>query len=403
MSRNFNKTQKRCNSMTQAFIPFALPDLGVEEINEVVDSMKSGWVTTGPKVQKFEAEFAKFIGCKIALTVNSATSGLHLALDAIGIKRDDKVIVPVTTFTATAEVVRYFDAHPVFCDIDSDTFNISVSALEKLLTTHPAGTFKAVIPVHMAGQASDMDEILALAHKHHLKVIEDAAHAFPTKYKGQMIGTLKSDITVFSFYATKTLCTAEGGMVVTENEDYAKRMKVMRLHGFDRDAWNRYNSKQASWFYSIVAPGFKYNMTDMAAAMGLHQLAKADRFFEKRQAMSERYGAFLKNVPGVCLPFTKRSDDQHAWHLYIISVPPKYRNEFIDKMREEGVGCSVHFIPLHLQPYWKEKYNLKDEDFPCAMKSFSGVVSLPLYTKMTLAEEERVLSSVQKVAKALWG
>lgn len=390
--------------MTQPFIPFALPDLGDEEINEVVDSLRSGWVTTGPKVQRFEKEFAEFVGAKIALSVNSATSGLHLALDAIGIERGDKVIVPVTTFTATAEVVRYFDAHPVFCDIDPATWNIDIKELEKLLKAHPAGTFKAVIPVHMAGQACEMDEVLALAKTHGLKVIEDAAHSFPTTYKGKLIGTLKSDITVFSFYATKTLCTAEGGMIVTENEDYAKRMKVMRLHGFDRDAWNRYNNaKQAAWFYSIVAPGYKYNMTDISASMGLHQLAKTKVFFEKRNAMATRYSTALSGVKGLCLPAIKRPEDQHAWHLYIISVPPDHRNNFIERMKDEGIGCSVHFIPLHIQPYWRDKYELKEGDFPMAMKSFGGVVSLPLYTKMTLEQEERVLGAVKKVAAELWG
>lgn len=377
-----------------SMIPFALPEIGEEEINEVVDSMKSGWVTTGPKTKKFEEDFASYIGADYALAVNSATAGLHLALDAIGLERGDKVIVPVNTFTSTGEVVRYFDADPVFCDIEEKSFNICIHALKKLLETHPdKDKFKAIMPVHIAGQACEMDEIISLAKEHNLKVIEDAAHALPTTYKGKMIGTL-SDITVYSFYATKTLCTAEGGMVVTNNEEYQKRIKVMRLHGFDRDAWNRYNSDKPAWFYSIVAPGFKYNMPDLAAAMGIHQLAKAERFCDRRNEIARMYNEAFSDLDQIETPYIVRPDDKHAFHLYILKVPK--RDEFIQKMSEKGVGTSVHFIPLNLQPYWKEKYNLNEEDFPVAMKNFERLMSLPIYTKLSDEEIQKIITAVRE-------
>jgi dTDP-4-amino-4,6-dideoxygalactose transaminase len=376
-------------------IPFALPEIGDEEINEVVDSLKSGWVTTGPKTKQFEEDFAEYIGIKHALAVNSATSGLHLALDAIGLKRGDKVIVPVNTFTSTGEVVRYFDADPIFCDIDPDNFNISISAIEEILKSHPEkGLIKAIMPVHIAGQACEMDEIAQIAKEYNLKVIEDAAHALPTTYKGNIIGTL-SDITVFSFYATKTLCTAEGGMVVTNNDEYAKKIKIMRLHGFDRDAWNRYSSDKPSWFYSIVEPGFKYNMPDISAAMGIHQLRRADRFFERRNKIAQKYNAAFSELNEIITPQITRAEDKHAFHLYILKVPR--RDEFIQKMSDKKIGTSVHFIPLHLQPYWKEKYSLIESDFPIALENFQSIMSLPIYTKLTDEQVDYIIAMVKEV------
>lgn len=381
-------------------IPFALPDLGNDEIQEVVDSLKSGWVTTGPKVKKFEENFSRYIGSKHSLAVNSATSGLHLALDAIGLKRGDKVVVPVNTFTSTAEVVRYFDADPIFCDSEKESFNICPIELEKILTSHPERkNIKAIMPVHIAGQACKMNEVLTLAKKFNLKIIEDAAHALPTTYNGQMIGTL-SDITVFSFYATKTLCTAEGGMVVTNNDDYAKRIKIMRLHGFDRDAWNRYTSDKPAWFYSIVAPGFKYNMTDISAAMGIHQLKKADVFFERRNEIARKYNEAFSDLKKITPPKQINPEDKHAYHLYIMKIPQ--RDLFIEKMSEKKIGTSVHFIPLHLHPYWRGKYKLQDEDFPTALQNFQEVVSLPIYTKMSDDEVGRVIQSVREVYEEIF-
>jgi dTDP-4-amino-4,6-dideoxygalactose transaminase len=385
------------------FLPFALPDIGEEEIAEVVHALRSGWITTGPKTKRFEEAFADFIGCRHALAVNSATAGLHLALDAIGLGRGDKVVTTPYTFTATAEVIRYFDADPIFSDIDPRTFNLDVDALEqtieKAVAEHGARV-KAIIPVHIAGQACQMNRILNLAARYGLKVIEDAAHALPTTYDGQLVGTL-SDLTVFSFYATKTIATGEGGMVVTNNDDMAKRIKMMRLHGFNRDAWDRYNSPKAAWYYEILAPGFKYNLTDLASALGLHQLAKARRFHAQRKAIAERYDAAFRDIEGLGIPHVERSQDDHAWHLYMLKVPKGHRDAFFEEMRLRGVGCSVHFIPLHLHPFWRERYGLKPEDFPAATSAFEGELSLPIYTRMNDGDVERVISAVLEVHQKL--
>jgi len=254
------------------FLPFALPDIGEEEIAEVMDSLRSGWLTTGPKAKRFEQDFAAFVGDGVeAIAVNSATAGLHIALEAAGIKEGDEVITTPYTFTATAEVVRYLNAHPVFVDIEPGTFNIDPAKIESAITSRT----KAIIPVHFAGLACDMDRIIKIAQKHGLKVVEDAAHALPTTYKGKLIGTFDSDATVYSFYVTKTIATGEGGMVVTRNKKVSERCRVMRLHGIDRDVFNRYSSKKPSWHYEIIAPGFKYNMTDIAASLGIQQLKKS--------------------------------------------------------------------------------------------------------------------------------
>jgi len=378
------------------FLPFALPDIGEEEIAEVVDSLRSGWVTTGPKTKRFEQEFADFLGggCE-AIAVNSATAGLHLALEAIGIGAGDEVITTPYTFTATAEVVRYLGAHPVFVDIDPATLNIDVSKIEAAITPRT----KAIMPVHFAGLSCDMDAIIRLARKHGLKVVEDAAHALPTRTNDKLIGTLDSDATVFSFYATKTITTGEGGMVVTRDASIAARCKVMRLHGISRDAFDRYVSTKPSWQYEVVAPGFKYNMTDMAASMGIHQLKKARRFQQKRQEMAERYHRELAGLP-VQLPPVAPFGDMHAWHLYVIRLgegSPIGRDAFIEAMAQRGIGCSVHFIPLHLQPYWRDTYKLEPEDFPHALQAYRQAVSLPLYTRMSDDDLSKVIAAIRDI------
>jgi len=383
----------------QTFIPFALPDIGEEEIAEVVDSLRSGWVTTGPKTKRFEQEFADFLGggCE-AISVNSATAGLHLALEAIGVSAGDEVITTPYTFTATAEVIRYLGAHPVFVDIDPDTFNIDVSKIEAAITERT----KAIIPVHFAGLACEMDAIIAIARKHGLKVVEDAAHSLPTLVGGRLVGTLDSDATVFSFYATKTITTGEGGMVVTRDAAIAARCKVMRLHGISRDAFDRYVSTKPSWQYEVVAPGFKYNMTDIAASMGIHQLKKARRFQQKRQEMAERYHRELADMP-VQLPPAAPFGDMHAWHLYVIRLNdnlPIGRDAFIEAMAQRGIGCSVHFIPLHLQPYWRDTYQLKPGDFPEALGAYLGAVSLPLYTRMSDDDQTKVIAAIKEILSA---
>ncbi|RUO62648.1 DegT/DnrJ/EryC1/StrS family aminotransferase [Pseudidiomarina insulisalsae] len=381
---------------TTNFLPFALPEIGEEEIAEVVDSLRSGWVTTGPKAKKFEESFSEFLGGEVhSLAVNSATSGLHLALEALGVGKGDEVIIPSYTFTATAEVIRYLGGVPVFVDVNEHDFNISVDAIRKAITSQT----KVIMPVHFAGQACDMDEIIQLAREHELKVVEDAAHALPTTYKGRLIGQLDTDVSVFSFYANKTMTTGEGGMLVTKNEEILARCKIMRLHGISRDAFDRYTSSKPAWFYEIVAPGFKYNMPDISAAIGIHQLARLPRFLERRVEIAEKYAQSLSDLP-LTLPKQYRSDDQHAWHLYPVLLEPEAnitRDDFIIKMAEYGVGCSVHFIPLHLQPYWRDQYSLKRQDFKVSQSLFEREVSLPLYTKMTDSDVEKVINAVKSI------
>lgn len=390
------------------FLPFALPDIGEEEIAEVVDALRSGWVTTGPKTRQFEADFAAYLaagrpelaegdGKLEAISVNSATAGLHLALEAVGIQPGDEVITTPYTFTASAEVIRYLGAHPVFVDIDPATFNLDPRKIEAAITPKT----RAIIPVHFAGLACDMAPILEIARRHGLRVVEDAAHALPTRHQGELVGTLGSDVTVFSFYATKTITTGEGGMVVTRNPEIAKRCKVMRLHGISRDAFDRYVSKTPAWYYEVIAPGFKYNLTDIASSLGLHQLKKADRFQVRRQQMASCYSEALRDLP-LMLPPVAPDGDLHAWHLYVLRLKPEAgisRDDFIVAMAERGIGCSVHFIPLHLQPYWRDTYRLAPEDFPNALATFQAAVSLPLYTRMSDADQQRVIDAVRDILK----
>ncbi|ACD95207.1 DegT/DnrJ/EryC1/StrS family aminotransferase [Trichlorobacter lovleyi] len=378
------------------FLPFALPDIGEEEINEALDSLRSGWLTTGPKTKRFEEEFAAFVGNGVeAIAVNSATAGLHLALEAVGIGPGDEVITTPYTFTSTAEVIRYLGADPVFVDSDPNTYNIDPTKIEAAITPRT----KAIVPVHFAGLSCDMNVLLSIACRHNLKVVEDAAHALPTTCNGQLIGTLASDVTVYSFYATKTITTGEGGMIVTRNPELAKRCRVMRLHGISRDAFDRYTSTKPSWHYEVIAPGYKYNMTDIAASLGIHQLHKAHLFQQKRQTMAAGYDEALQGLP-LLLPPHAPSGDTHAWHLYVIRLTddaPVSRDRFIELMAEKGIGCSVHFIPLHLHPYWRDRYNLQPEDFPCALHTYEQAVSLPLYTKMSDDDQNRVIRTVKEI------
>jgi dTDP-4-amino-4,6-dideoxygalactose transaminase len=382
--------------MSTDFIPFALPDIGEEEIHEVVETLRSGWVTTGPKVKQFEQSFSEFIGEEMeAVAVNSATAGLHLALEAIGISAGDEVITTPYTFTATAEVIRYLGAHPIFVDIDPVTFNIDPAKIEKAISKRT----KAIIPVHFSGVSCEMDKIIEIAKKNDLKIIEDAAHALPATNNGKLIGSLDTDMTVFSFYATKTITTGEGGMIVTKNRELASRCRVMRLHGISRDVFDRYNSKIPSWHYDVIAPGYKYNLTDIAAAIGIHQLKKAWRFQERRQEIANKYNDAFANLP-VILPPNSTESDVHAWHLYVIRLTAETgisRDQFIQEMAERGIGCSVHFIPLHIQTYWKKKYNLKEMDYPNAYNAYLNAVSLPIYTKMTDEDVNRVITAVTEL------
>ena len=380
-----------------AFLPYALPEIGDEEIAEVVDTLRSGWVTTGPKARRFEQDFATFLGDPSlqAIAVNSATAGLHLALEALGIGPGDEVITTTHTFTATAEVVRYLGADVVLVDIDPATLNIDPAAVEAAITPRT----KAVIPVHYAGLAADMDAVLAIARRHGLKVVEDAAHALPTTCGGALVGTLASDATVFSFYANKTITTGEGGMVVTRDPELAKRVKVMRLHGISRDAFDRFTAQAPSWHYEIVAPGYKYNLTDIAAALGIHQLKRARGFQLRRAAIAQRYHAAFADLP-VQLPPEPAAGDLHAWHLYVLRLgddAPLARDRFIERLFELGIGVSVHYIPLHLHPYWRERYGLDAAQFPHSQHAYERMLSLPLYTKMSEADIERVIAAVRQL------
>ncbi|WP_428419993.1 DegT/DnrJ/EryC1/StrS family aminotransferase [Methylibium sp.] len=411
--------------MTQPpFLPFALPEIGEEEIAEVVDTLRSGWVTTGPKAKRFEQDFAEFLGSLPlppgegrgeglgegasgllpadarplhAIAVNSATAGLHLALEALGIGPGDEVITTTHTFTATAEVVRYLGADVVLVDIDPATLNIDPVLVEAAITPRT----KAIIPVHYAGLAADMQAILAIARRHGLKVVEDAAHALPASCGGALVGTLASDATVFSFYANKTITTGEGGMVVTRDAELAKRVKVMRLHGISRDAFDRFTAKTPSWYYEIVAPGYKYNLTDIAAALGIHQLRRAHGFQQRRAAIARRYRDAFAGLP-LQLPPGPAAGDLHAWHLYVLRLTddaPFDRDAFIERLFALGIGVSVHYIPLHQHPYWRERYALSAAQFPHSQHAYERMLSLPLYTKMSEADIERVIAAVQQLLR----
>ncbi|WP_286966403.1 MULTISPECIES: DegT/DnrJ/EryC1/StrS family aminotransferase [Arsenicicoccus] len=378
---------------TVPFIPFALPDIGEEEVQAAADAMRSGWLTTGPNAAAFEREFADLIGGgREAVAVNSATAGLHLALEALGIGPGDEVLVPDWTFTSTAEVVRYLGAQPVLVDIDPLTLNVDLDRARAAVTSRT----KAIMPVHMAGLPVDRRGLRELADERGLTVVEDAAHAFPVMSGGNLVGHSESHAVVFSFYATKTITTGEGGMVVTADPDTARRIRTMRLHGISRDVFDRYRSTKPSWHYEVVAPGFKYNLPDPAAAMGRVQLSRANQMRDARASIAARYDAAFADL-GIGLPAGPVEESGHAWHLYIVRVPggEAPRDAFIGRMAEAGVGCSVHFIPLHRHPYWREQCAARPEDFPVAEDQFSRVVSLPAFSSMSDEQVERVIEVVR--------
>lgn len=390
------------------FLPFALPDVDDTEVNEIIRTINSGWITTGPKALQFGAEFAAAVGARHGVPVNSCTAAMHLALEAVGLQRGDEVITTPYTFAATAEVVRYFDAKPVFVDICSEDFNIDPSQIERAITPRT----KAVIPVHIAGLPAELDSLYDLAGNHNLAIIEDAAHAFPAEYKGRVIGhgigssPTRQNVriphfTCFSFYATKTITTGEGGMICTNDENLAERCRIMALHGVSKEAWKRYRS-EGSWYYEIIAPGFKYNMTDIAAAMGLAQLAKADRMWRRRREIAHRYHEAFQNAQELQLPFD-RDDCQHAWHLYMLRLNLEQlrldRGEFFEELKRRNIGASVHFIPLHLHPYYRQVYGYRPEDFPVAYREYQREISLPIYSKMTNEDVRDVIAAVLEIVE----
>ena len=385
--------------MTLPFLPFALPDVGDEEQRAVCDAMASGWMTTGPATKQFEEEFAAFIGGDVqSIAVNSATAGLHLALEALGIGPGDEVIAPSLTFTATVEVARYLGADVVLVDVDPVTLTMSPDAVRAAITPRT----KALLPVHYAGLACDMAPLLDIAREAGLRVVEDAAHALPTTYRGKTIGTLDSDATVFSFYANKTMTTGEGGMIVTRSPELARRMKVMRLHGIDRDAFDRFRSNKPAWYYEIVAPGFKYNLTDLAAAIGRVQLTRLPGFLDRRRQLAGRYAEELADLP-LILPADAPDGDLHAWHLYVVRLADEAlsrgitRDGIVEALVARGIGISVHYVPLHRQPYWRDRYSLAPERFPITEDAYQRMFTLPLYTRMTDADQTRVIEALGAV------
>lgn len=379
------------------YIPFNLPDIGSEEISAVVEVLQSGWLTTGPTVKKFEAEFAEYVGARHAVAVNSCTAALHLALEAAGIGPGDEVIVPTMTFAATAEVVAYLRAKPVLVDCDSRDLNISVASVRGALTDKT----RAIIPVHYAGLPCDLDALREAVKGREITIIEDAAHAVPAHYKGRMIGSI-SKATCFSFYATKTLTTGEGGMITTDDAVMAERMRIMSLHGISRDAWKRF-AADGNWYYEILCPGFKYNLTDIAAALGRAQLGRVESMREKRAAVARAYSDAFRDLPGV-VPPAEAPDREHSWHLYVLRLDPARvrggRDGLIAALKTRGIGTSVHYTPLHLHPYYRETFGYRPEDFPAATRAYSEMVSLPLYSHMSEASVARVVGAVREAVVA---
>jgi len=393
---------RKARLVRERFLPFALPQIGDDEIAEVVDSLRSGWITTGPKVKRFEADLAAYVGSAHAIAVNSCTAGLHIALTALGIGPGDEVIVPTLTFCSTANVVVHLGARPVLVDVGPDG-NVTTEAIAAAITPRT----RAILPVHFAGQACDLEAIYGLAARHGLAVVEDAAHAIGSTYHGQRIGAdslapreLKR-ATVFSFYATKNMTTGEGGMITTADTDLAEQMRLLSLHGMSRDAWKRYSSA-GSWYYEVVAAGYKDNMTDIQAALGIHQLRRLDAFIATRQHYAAIYDAALSAVPGI-RTLARHDDRNHVYHLYVIQVDPAVtgleRGAFIDALRARQIGTSVHFIPVHLHPFYAHTYHYQRGDLPMAEAIYDQSVSLPLYPLMSENDLEDVIAAITDVVQ----
>ena len=380
----------------EQIIPFHCADVGEGEAKAAAEVIRSGWLTMGPKTIEFEQKFASYVGAKHAIGVSSCTAGLHLALDSIGLKQGDEVLVPTTTFTSTAEVVAYFKAKPVLVDVDPVSLCMDPADAERRITEQT----RAVIPVHYAGQPCDMEAIQDMANRHGLRVIEDAAHSLPASYHGVRIGAI-SELTAFSFYATKTLTTGEGGMVTTDNDDLATRMRMMRLHGIGRDAWKRYSS-EGSWYYEVLDSGFKYNLTDIQSAIGIVQLTKCDSMNSARRQIAVRYSKEFSRERALQIP-TVADDRTSAWHLYVLRLNLEEisitRSEMIEKLKKSGIGTSVHFIPLHMHPYYRETYGYRAEEFPVASKQYERYLSLPIFPRMTFSQVDYVIESVLEIIK----
>jgi len=382
----------------ETFLPFARPTLGEEEVSELLDSLRSGWITTGPKTERFAEAFRDYVGARHALPVSSATAGLHLALLAHGIGPGDEVITTPMTFVATLNVIVLVGATPVLADIDRATLNIDVTKLEAKIT--PAT--RAVIPVHFVGQPCDMGPILGLAagNRNPLVVIEDAAHAVGTEYKGRKIGSLPST-SVFSFHPNKNMTTGEGGMVVTDDDEVAERVSLLRFHGMDRNAWKRFD-KAGSHRYDIAEPGFKYNMMDIQAALGLHQLPRLEEFIERRRTLAERYQAMLSDAPFI-LPQPVPWPSKHAWHLYTPLLDLERvtinRDQFMSELKSRNIGCGLHYTAAHEFTYYRDAYGWKPEDYPEAHFVSERILSLPLYPTLSEADQDDVIAAIHEIGE----
>jgi perosamine synthetase len=392
------------------FLPFALPDIGEGEIAAVTAVLRSGWITTGPEVQAFEREFAAAIGAAHAVAVNSCTAALHLALEALGVSQGDEVLTSTITFTATAEVVEYLGGRTRFVDVDADTLNISPDQCRAMITAQyrraggtwvhreTGGILKAIVPVHFAGHMVDMPGFLELGQEFGLAVLDDAAHAYPASLNGKGVGSFHCP-TAFSFYATKTMTTAEGGMLTTNDGELASRVRLMALHGISRDAWKRYTA-EGNWFYEVVEAGYKYNLTDIAASMGRVQLTRAAAMLSRRAEIARRFHAALGPLQAVEVPVT-RAGVEHCWHLYPIRLRLDAlqigRGDFIEQLRARNIGASVHFIPLHRQPFYRDRYGYTEAEFPVAESAYPRLLSLPIYSRMTDADVEDVIGAVMEI------
>jgi dTDP-4-amino-4,6-dideoxygalactose transaminase/lipopolysaccharide/colanic/teichoic acid biosynthesis glycosyltransferase len=383
--------------MQDNFIPFHRPSIGQEEFQAVREVLESRWLTTGPVTQQFERDFAAFVGCEHAVAVSSCTEALHLALDAAGITAGDEVLVPSYTFTATAATAIHLGARPVLCDSLPGAFNMDPVDAARRITPKT----RAIIAVHIAGEPCDLQALRQLAEQHGIHLIEDAAHALPASHGGRRIGAI-SELTAFSFYATKTITMGEGGMLTTSNQEYARRASIMRLHGINGDAWKRYSS-EGSWYYEVVDAGFKANMPDLLAALGVAQLKKAEAFHQRRCEIADTYLRRFAGIEELEMPPTGSANTIHSWHLFILRIRPEMltigRSDFIQQLKQEGIGTSVHFIPLHLHPYYRDRYGYASGDLPHAENAFARCLSLPIYPDMNDAEVERVLNAVEQLVQ----
>lgn len=379
----------------KSFLPFSPPLIGEEEIKEVVDTLQSGWITTGPKTKRFELEFMSYLNSPGALALNSCTAGLHTALVTLGIGEGDEVITTPFTFASSVNVIEHVGARPVLADIEEDTLNICPNKIRAAITSRT----KAILPVHFAGHPVELDQIREIASVYNLKIIEDAAHALPAKYKGDFIGA-GENFAAFSFYATKNLTTAEGGML-TGSPELLDKARMISLHGLSHDAWKRYD-KSGSWFYEVVFPGFKYNMTDIQASLGLWQLKKLERFQQRRREVVRAYNTAFSNSEVLEIP-VERPGIEHAWHLYVLRLKLEAlkidRDQFIEELKRRNIGSSVHFIPIHLHPYYREKYKYRPEDYPIAYENFKRIISLPLNPGLSEEDVSDVIEAVMDIVK----